>query len=112
MGERPWVIELSEEVEQWYGRLRTKERAQADRAFERLEELGPQVRMPHSRSLDEGWFELRFTCGDVAQRVTYYVDPPSHVITLTTFRKQRQREQREVERARRAMERRKGGGRP
>jgi len=36
-------------------------------------------------------------------RVTYYVDTPRKVITLTTFRKQRQAERREVARARQAM---------
>jgi hypothetical protein len=36
-------------------------------------------------------------------RVTDYVDTPHKVITLTTFRKQRQAERREVARARQAM---------
>jgi len=36
-------------------------------------------------------------------RVTYYIDTPRRVITLTTFRKQRQAERREVARARQAM---------
>jgi hypothetical protein len=35
-------------------------------------------------------------------RVTYYVDTPRKVITLTTFRKQRQAERQEVARARQA----------
>ncbi|HEY4852690.1 MAG TPA: type II toxin-antitoxin system RelE/ParE family toxin [Streptosporangiaceae bacterium] len=38
-----------------------------------------------------------------ARRVTYYIDPERKIITLTTFRKQRQQERREVARARRAM---------
>ena len=36
-------------------------------------------------------------------RVTYYVDTPRKVITLMTFRKQRQAERREVARARQAV---------
>jgi hypothetical protein len=36
-------------------------------------------------------------------RITYFFDASRRVITLTTFRKQRQREEREVARARRAM---------
>jgi hypothetical protein len=41
----------------------------------------------------------------VARRVTYYVDVERKVITLTTFRKQRDNERREIERARKAMSR-------
>jgi hypothetical protein len=48
-------------------------------------------------------FELRFTCEDMARRITYYFDPARRAVTLTTFRKTRQAEQREVTRARRAM---------
>lgn len=54
------------------------------------------------------WFcspagELRFTCEGTNRRVTYYIDVQRKVITLTTFRKQRQRERREVARAKQAM---------
>jgi hypothetical protein len=35
--------------------------------------------------------------------VTYYIDVERRIITLTTFRKQRQNERREVARARQAM---------
>jgi putative component of toxin-antitoxin plasmid stabilization module len=59
--------------------------------------------MPHARPLGEGLFELRFTCEGTARRVTYYTDPPRRIITLTTFRKQRQQERREVTRARQGM---------
>jgi hypothetical protein len=38
-------------------------------------------------------------------RVTYYIDVERRVITLTTFRKQRDNERREVERAHMAMSR-------
>jgi hypothetical protein len=61
--------------------------------------------MPHSRVLGGGLRELRFSCEGVARRVTYYLDPDRKVITLTTFRKQRDSERREVERARKAMSR-------
>jgi hypothetical protein len=64
---------------------------------------GPELRMPHTRSLGGGLCELRFTCEGTARRVTYYIDTPPRVITLTTFRKQRQAERREVARARQAM---------
>jgi Gp49-like protein DUF891 len=59
--------------------------------------------MPHARTLSGGLFELRFTCEGVPRRVTYYIRPPQRIITLTTFRKQRPLERREVTRARQAM---------
>jgi Phage derived protein Gp49-like (DUF891) len=59
--------------------------------------------MPHARPLGGGLFELRFSCEGTARRMTYYIDLPRKVITLTTFRKQRQHERRELSRARHAM---------
>jgi hypothetical protein len=100
-----WEIELSDEVEQWYVRLRVRDRAFADRALDRLAAVGPALAMPHSRMLGGGLRELRFTCEGVARRVTYYIDVERKVITLTTFRKQRDNERREIERAHKAMSR-------
>ena len=101
---RRWTLEISPEVEHWYATLKSKDKAMADRAFDRLADLGSALRMPHARPLGDGLFELRFTCEGTARRVTYYTGTQRNVITLTTFRKQRQNEQREVSRARRAMQ--------
>jgi hypothetical protein len=98
-----WTVEISPEVETWYATLNSKDKAMADRAFDRLAEHGPALRMPHARPLGGGLFELRFTCEGTARRVRYYIDTRRKVITLTTFRKQRQNERREVARARQAM---------
>ena len=98
-----WDIELCDEVERWYLGLRVRDRAFADRAFDRLAALGPALAMPHSRMLGASLRELRFTCEGVARRVTYYIDVERKVIALTTFRKQRSNERQEVERARTAM---------
>lgn len=51
-----------------------------------------------------GLFELRFQLGDRNQRVTYVFEPVNRIITLTTFRKQRQVEQKQIGRARRAAD--------
>ncbi|MFI5955724.1 type II toxin-antitoxin system RelE/ParE family toxin [Cryptosporangium sp. NPDC051539] len=99
-----WDVELSDEVTDWYLGLPTRDQAFADRAFDRLAELGPSIGMPHSKLLGDGLRELRFTCENVARRVTYYIDVERKVITLTTFRKQRNSERREVQRAHRAMD--------
>lgn len=57
-----------------------------------------------SRSLGEGLFELRFTLGPTARRVTYRFSKDGRIVLLTTFRKQRNNERTEIARARRAAE--------
>ena len=96
-------MEISPEVETWYASLKSKDKAMADRAFDRLAEHGPALRMPHARPPGVGLCELRFTCEGTTRRVTYYIDVQRRIITLTTFRKQRQNERQEVARARQAM---------
>lgn len=98
-----WAIEFSDEVAKWYAGLSVPGRAVADRMFDRLAGQGHLLRMPHSRSLGEGLYELRFTCESTARRITYVFEPNRHVVTLTTFRKQRNNERAEVLRARRAQ---------
>jgi hypothetical protein len=110
MDKQRWTVEISLEVETWYATLKSKDKAMADRALDRLAEQGSSLRMPHARPLGGGLFELRFTCEGTARRVTYYVDVQRRIITLTTFRKQRQAERREVARARQAMRASQGAG--
>lgn len=98
-----WQVELSDEVRGWYRSLTVEGKAATDRALIRLESQGHMLRMPHSRALGDKLFELRFTCEGVARRVTYTLDPNRKAITLTTFRKQRNNEKREILRARRAL---------
>lgn len=61
--------------------------------------------MPHSQSLGQGLYELRFDLANRAQRITYMFDDERHIITLTVFHKQRNNEKQEVLRARRARNR-------
>ena len=68
---------------------------------DRLATLGSQARMPLSRSLGEGLFELRFTLGPTARRITYRFTKDGRIVLLTTFRKQRNNERDEINRARR-----------
>lgn len=96
-------MEFSEEVRTWYVALSPAGKASADRILERLAAQGHMLRMPHSRSLEGGLFELRFTCENVSRRITYVFDPDRRAVTLTTFRKQRQNERAEILRARRAQ---------
>ena len=100
-----WGIVLSAEVERWYAGLSTGELAQADQALDRLAAEGITLGMPHNRYLSEKLWELRFRCGQVNQRITYTADPDRQLVTLTTFRKQRQNERNEIIRARKALRR-------
>lgn len=98
-----WTVELSEEVRAWVDGLTPTGKATTKRMIERLATQGHLLRMPHSKPLGDGLHELRFTCEDVARRITYVLDPERRAVTLTTFRKQRQNERTEILRARRAQ---------
>ena len=100
-----WEVELSDEVVSWYARLGVRDRAFADRALDRLAASGSDLGMPLSRSLRRGLHELRFSCEGVQRRITYAVGSGREIVALTTFRKQRGREQREIDRAREALAR-------
>lgn len=105
-----WHIELSEEVDEWLQALSSKATAQAVRALDLLAVRGSSLRMPHSRKLDDDRWELRFRCERVNQRITYTVELERRLITLTTFRKQRNNERKEVQRARNVLRRRRDKG--
>jgi hypothetical protein len=99
------TLELEPEVENWYGKLDDSRRAQAYMHFELLEERGPALGMPYARQLDGKLWELRFYCGGLQQRASYWIAPGRRIILLTVFRNTRSKEAGEVERARRAMTR-------
>jgi hypothetical protein len=100
-----WSIELEPEVEEWLTALSPSEFATAAFHIDRLSERGATLRMPHSRSLGSGLFELRFDLGRLAQRVTFFYPGGRRIVLLTVFRKQRSNERLEVERGRVAMRR-------
>ena len=100
-----WSVEVEPEVEKWIDSLQVKEFAAVLAAIERLAERGNQLRLPASRSLGEGLFELRFEIGRAPRRITYYFADRRRIVLLTAFRKQRQSERAEIRRARLAMRR-------
>jgi hypothetical protein len=107
MSDIMWSVELEPEVEAWLDTLPIKEFAIVLAHVERLAEQGNQLRMPASRALSDGLFELRFDLARTARRITYYFasGPGRRIVLLTTFRKQRRNERAEVQRARQAMAR-------
>ncbi len=97
-------IELHDEITAWLDTLTQDEWDRVVVLVDRLAELGSTARMPFSRSLGDGLFELRFTLGPTARRITYRFTEDGRIILLTTFRKQRNNERTEVARARRAAD--------
>jgi hypothetical protein len=93
-------IELHDEVAAWLAGLADAEWERVAVVIERLGELGSTARMPLSRSLGDGLFELRFTLGPTARRIAYRFTRDGRIILLTTFRKQRNNERAQIARAR------------
>lgn len=97
-------VELHDEIEVWLNSLGQDDWERVVVIVDRLATLGSIARMPLSRSLGEGVFELRFTLGRTARRITYRFTKDGRIILLTTFRKQRDNERHEVARAKRVAE--------
>jgi len=91
---------LLDEIVEWLDTLNAHEHNRVVVLIDRLAGLGSRARMPFSRSLGQGLFELRFTLGPTARRITYRFTNDGRVVLLTTFRKQRNNERAEIERAR------------
>ena len=94
-------VELHDEVAEWILGLEDALWKRTVVVIDRLADVGPAARMPLSRSLGDGLFELRFTLGSTARRITYRFTSRGTIVLLTTFRKQRNNERTEVARARR-----------
>lgn len=93
-------IELLDEVVELLDGLTDQEHDRVVALVDRLGELGSRARMPFSRSLGEGLFELRFALGSAARRITYRFARDGRIVSLTTFRKQRNNERHEMDRTR------------
>jgi putative component of toxin-antitoxin plasmid stabilization module len=91
---------LLDEIVGWLDTLSDAEHDRVVVLVDRLADLGSRARMPFSRSLGQGLFELRFTLGPTARRITYRFTKDGRIVLLTTFRKQRNNERAEIERAR------------
>lgn len=98
-----WSVELEPEVERWLQSLPPESFGPAASRIDYLAEQGSALRMPRSRSLGDGLFELRFDLGRSAQRITFFFAGDRRIVLLTVFRKQRQNERAEIARARLAM---------
>lgn len=100
-----WEIELEPEVREWFEQLPPRAVAIVTFNINRLAHQGAALRMPHSRSLGDGLFELRFDIERSSRRITFFFPGERRIVLLTVFRKQRQNEQTEIARSRLAMKR-------
>ncbi len=73
--------------------------------IDRLSALGSLARMPLSRSLGDGLFELRFDLARAAWRIPFFFATDRRIVLLAVFRNQRMNERQEIARARTAMDR-------
>lgn len=97
-------IDIHEEVETWMDSLGRLDWDRTVVVIDRLAAVGSAARMPLSRGLGGGLFEVRFALGTTARRITYRFTKDGRIVLLTTFRKQRDNERNEIDRARRAAE--------
>lgn len=102
----PWgAVELEPEVEKWLEDLPTAQFARAAFYIDLLADQGPLLGEPYTKQLDGKLRELRFHLERQAVRITYWIATNRRIILLTVFRKMRMRDEREVDRARRALAR-------
>ena len=88
-----------------YEQLPTDQFARAAFYVDLLADEGPLLREPDTRRLDRKLRELRFQLDRQAVRITYWIASGRRIVLLTVFIKTRMREDREIERARRALAR-------
>ncbi|WP_344629264.1 type II toxin-antitoxin system RelE/ParE family toxin [Streptomyces glaucosporus] len=98
-----WVIELEPEVREWLDTLSMPHYRVVERHADRLAEHPTTLGEPYSRHLDGPVRELRFVLGGEAVRISYWPAPGRRIVLLTVFRKNRMREEAQVQRALRAQ---------
>lgn len=98
-----WVAEIEPEVRQWLELLKDTHYDKAERAVDMLVDRPTTLGEPYTRHLGGKVRELRFTMDGNAVRITYWLAPEQRIVLLTVFRKTRQRESAEVERAQQAQ---------
>jgi hypothetical protein len=99
------TVELEPEVRQWLEDLPVAAFARVAFYVDLLAAEGPLLGEPYTKQLDGKLRELRFHLDEFAMRITYWIASGRRIVLLTVFHKTRTRDDREIERARRAMRR-------
>jgi hypothetical protein len=100
---RPHDVELEPEVRDWLASLSDTDCKRVDEVCGMLAEKGTELGGPWSDYLDGPVWELRIRLRDVAARITYWCTAEGTIVLLTVFRKTRQHDQRQIDRAVRAQ---------
>jgi hypothetical protein len=98
-------VELEPEVDDWFDTLDQDDKETAAFYVDLLAERGVLLGEPYTRQLRGKLRELRFHLARQSVRISYWVAADRRIILLTVFRKQRMREEAEVQRACRALQR-------
>jgi hypothetical protein len=98
MGDRH-DVELEPEVREWLDTLSLRDYRTVEYHADRLAESPMTLGEPYSRHLRGATRELRFHLGHSAWRISYWLAPQRRIVLLTVFRKTRNREKAEVDRA-------------
>ncbi|WP_433250045.1 type II toxin-antitoxin system RelE/ParE family toxin [Streptosporangium sp. CA-135522] len=99
------TVELEPEVRKWLEDLPSALFARVAFYVDLLAAEGPLLGEPYTKQLDGKLRELRFHLDEFAMRLTYWIAPGRRIVLLTVFHKTRVRDDREIDRARRAMRR-------
>jgi hypothetical protein len=98
-------VEVTDEVRDWLIGLTEKQYARAMAYIDLLAERGVHLGEPYTRQLSRKLRELRFPLARERRRITYYIASGRRIVLLTVFRKTRQREELEIDRANEVMHR-------
>ncbi|GGL07745.1 hypothetical protein GCM10014719_07300 [Planomonospora parontospora subsp. antibiotica] len=99
MGRELYDFEIEPEVREWLDSLGDGDFKRVDEVAGLLAEKGAELGGPWSDHLEGPVWELRIRLRDVAARVTYWCTPDRIIVLLTVFRKTRQHDQRQIDRA-------------
>jgi hypothetical protein len=94
-----YVIELEPEVREWLDDLTLRNYAKVEAMADILADQPETLGEPYARHLAGKTRELRFYLERSAVRISYWLAPGRRVVLLTVFRKTRQIERTEVDRA-------------
>ncbi|MEV5609224.1 type II toxin-antitoxin system RelE/ParE family toxin [Streptomyces sp. NPDC052225] len=98
-----YEFEIEPEVRGWLEGLSDSDFKRVDEVAGLLAEFGPELPGPWADHLEGPVRELRLRFRDIAPRITYWITPCGTVVLLTVFRKTRQHEHAQIERAVRAQ---------
>lgn len=93
------MVELEPEVREWLDTLSLVAYRTVEYHADRLAEAPTTLGEPYSRHLRGAVRELRFHLGRTAWRISYWLAPDRRIVLLTVFRKTRNRETAQVDRA-------------